>query len=70
MRTSFSASALSLAPISSHMSLSFTTCLRSSSVSRWIGLREMTPGTGPSAVQTVIRWPTSCCGSQPPMVCT
>ena len=27
----------------------------------------MMPGTGPSAPQTVIRWPISTCGSQPPM---
>ena len=38
---------LVLAPMSSHRSLIFGTCLRSSSVSRWIGLRAITPNTGP-----------------------
>ncbi len=33
-------------------SLSSGACLRSSSLSRWIGLRPITPGTGPSRVVT------------------
>ena len=62
MRTAFAASSLLAAPMSSHRSLIFATCFRSSSVSRWIGFRAITPNTGPSAVQTVIRWPISICG--------
>ena len=61
-RTSFSASSLLAAPMSSQRSFSFGTCLRSSSVSRWIGLRPITPNTGPASLQTVVRWPTSTCG--------
>ena len=67
MRTALRASSLSLAPMSSHRSFIFGTCLRSSSVSRWIGFRAITPGSGPLAVQTVIRWPMSTSGSHPPM---
>ena len=48
----------------------FGTCFRSSSVSRWIGLRDITPVTGPPFVQIVTRDPTSWIGSQPPIGCT
>ena len=54
--------------MSMYICSNFATCLRSSSSSRWIGLRPTTPGTGPFAVATVTRWPTSTCGSQPPIV--
>ena len=46
------------------------TTFRSSSVSRWIGFRDMTPFTGPDAVQITTRAPTSWIGSQPPIGCT
>ena len=45
---------------------SSTAFLRSSPSSTWIGLRPITPGTGPERVSTSTRWPTSTCGSQPP----
>ena len=54
--------------MSSHRSLIFGTCFRSSSFSRWIGLRAMIPSTGPLVPQTVNRCPMRTCGSQPPMV--
>ena len=70
VRTTRSQSALSVAPMSIHRSFIFGTCFRSSSVSRWIGFRDITPATGPVAVQTVTRAPTSWIGSQPPIGCT
>ena len=69
-RTTLSQSALSVAPISIQRSFIFGTCFRSSSESRWIGFRDMTPGTGPSLPHTLTRAPTSCMGSQPPIGCT
>ena len=66
-RTTFSQSALSVAPMSIHRSFILGTCFRSSSVSRWIGLRLITPATGPVAVQIVTRAPISWIGSQPPI---
>ena len=38
-----------------------------SSLSRWTGLRPITPGTAPSRVCTSTRWPTRICASQPPI---
>ena len=70
MRITLSTSALSPAPMSIQRSFIFGTTLRSSSVRRWIGFRDMTPVTGPLAVQITTRAPTSWIGSQPPMGCT
>ena len=69
-RTAAFASSPSVAPMSSQRFSILTTRLRSSMSSKWIGLRAMTAGTGPSFAHTVIRWPMSCCGSQPPIGCT
>src|SRR3954447_19513278 len=65
-RTSARAASPSRAPMSMCRSRSSGTRLRSSSRSRWMGLRPTTPGTAPSRVATETRWPTSTCGSQPP----
>ena len=69
-RTTVFASSPSFAPMSSQRFSILTARRRSSVSSRWIGLRAMTAGTGPSFAQTVIRWPINCCGSQPPIGCT
>ena len=50
IRTSWRASSASAAPMSMWSSLSSGTFLRSSSLSRWIGLRPITPATGPLRV--------------------
>ena len=65
--TSFSASLRSLAPMSTHRSVSGVTRLRSSAFWTWMGTLPMTPGTTPLAVRTETRCPCGIWGSQPPI---
>ena len=66
IRTRPRASSPSAAPMSMCRSRISGTCLRSSSLSRWIGFLPTTPWTTPSRVAISTRWPTRMIGSQPP----
>ena len=66
IRTSERASSPSFAPMSMCRFFSSGACLRSSSLSRWIGFLPTTPGIGPLRVAISSRWPTRITGSQPP----
>ena len=62
-----SASALSAAPTSIHRSSNFETLSSSSFFIMCTAFLPITPRTGPAGPSSSTRWPTSTCGSQPPI---